>query len=215
MLKIEFSFDDGSYEDIRVAELLDKYGFKNATFYIPCNWTSLGYNLGRYPMDLNQLETISKKYEIGAHTVTHPMLTRIPITSAERELRDGKYLMKTMIGREITKFAYPRGYANDEIRDLARKYYKSARNTLINGYGNDEDDLWQTPTTHIAGAKRKEYEKTTWLEHALETFKTAVQKAKNENIIYHAFGHGWEIEYFDAWKDFETLLREINASTPA
>ncbi len=52
-------------------------------------------------------------FAIGAHTVTHPILTRIPIEQARREIDDGKAAIEAEIGADVTAFAYPNGGAED------------------------------------------------------------------------------------------------------
>lgn len=64
--KIETSWDDGSELDLKLAKMLKKYCLP-ATFYLP------------YMCELNltQICFLSKDFEIGSHTLSHPLLTRI------------------------------------------------------------------------------------------------------------------------------------------
>lgn len=47
--------------------------------------------------------------EIGGHTVTHPILTRINDTSARAEIMDNKLHLERIIGKPVRLFAYPNG----------------------------------------------------------------------------------------------------------
>lgn len=47
--------------------------------------------------------------EIGAHTVTHPMLSALPVESQREEIGRGKKALEEILGREVTSFAYPYG----------------------------------------------------------------------------------------------------------
>ncbi|MEW6372834.1 MAG: polysaccharide deacetylase family protein [Pseudomonadota bacterium] len=47
--------------------------------------------------------------EIGAHTVSHPILTSLDDASAMQEIRDGKRELEELIGKPVTLFAYPNG----------------------------------------------------------------------------------------------------------
>ena len=47
--------------------------------------------------------------EIGAHTVTHPILTSLDDASAMQEIRDSKRELEAIVGKPVTMFAYPNG----------------------------------------------------------------------------------------------------------
>jgi len=47
--------------------------------------------------------------EIGAHTVTHPILTSLDDASARSEIRSGKAQLEALTGKPVRLFAYPNG----------------------------------------------------------------------------------------------------------
>ena len=47
--------------------------------------------------------------DIGAHTVSHPILTRIPRDAARREIADGRDALQAITGSPVSLFAYPNG----------------------------------------------------------------------------------------------------------
>ena len=47
--------------------------------------------------------------EIGAHTVSHPILTSLDDASAMQEIRDSKRELEELIGKPVPLFAYPNG----------------------------------------------------------------------------------------------------------
>jgi peptidoglycan/xylan/chitin deacetylase (PgdA/CDA1 family) len=47
--------------------------------------------------------------EIGAHTVSHPILTSLDDASARREIDLGKEQLETLLGKPVRLFAYPNG----------------------------------------------------------------------------------------------------------
>jgi peptidoglycan/xylan/chitin deacetylase (PgdA/CDA1 family) len=57
--------------------------------------------------------------EIGAHTVKHPILTRLDPECAESEIRDSKSRLETITGSPVTLFAYPNG---KPVRDYRREH---------------------------------------------------------------------------------------------
>jgi peptidoglycan/xylan/chitin deacetylase (PgdA/CDA1 family) len=54
--------------------------------------------------------------EIGAHTVSHPILARIDPEHAGNEIRDSKSRLEAITGAPITLFAYPNGKPSRDYR---------------------------------------------------------------------------------------------------
>jgi peptidoglycan/xylan/chitin deacetylase (PgdA/CDA1 family) len=59
--------------------------------------------------------------EIGAHSVTHPLLPQLPREAQRREIRESKELLECLLGREIRGFAYPNGACEKTVRELVRE----------------------------------------------------------------------------------------------
>jgi len=47
---------------------------------------------------------------VGAHTVTHPVLSSLPPDAAAHEIRQSKQDLEQLLGQPVTSFAYPYGY---------------------------------------------------------------------------------------------------------
>lgn len=47
--------------------------------------------------------------QVGAHTLSHPILARLQDREAEREIRDGKASLEALLGQRVDLFAYPNG----------------------------------------------------------------------------------------------------------
>ncbi len=78
--------------------------------------------------------------EIGAHTVSHPILTRIPQDAARREIRDSKRILEDITGGPIRSFAYPNGRP---ILDYNRKHVAAVREA---GFDLAVSTAWGTAT---------------------------------------------------------------------
>ncbi len=48
-------------------------------------------------------------FEIGAHTISHPILASISDEEAKNEITDGKTNLESLLGRRVDLFAYPNG----------------------------------------------------------------------------------------------------------
>lgn len=212
MITFKASFDDGAKEDLRLAELMIKYDIDDVMFYLPAEWQTHNLQLGREPLSLQDVNDLTSEFEIGSHTITHPLLTRIPLVDAEYEIVESKRILNQLLGFDVESFCYPRGYANPDIKELVRNNYESARNTLIGTLEASDDAVWESTTVHAGGKRRKEYENTTWLEEGLRLLKDAIAMSQDgKDPIYHIFGHSWELTRERGWDDLELLLKEIKA----
>jgi peptidoglycan/xylan/chitin deacetylase (PgdA/CDA1 family) len=47
--------------------------------------------------------------DIGAHTMTHPVLATLPPADQRKEIRESKLCLEAMLGKPVASFAYPHG----------------------------------------------------------------------------------------------------------
>jgi peptidoglycan/xylan/chitin deacetylase (PgdA/CDA1 family) len=57
--------------------------------------------------------------EVGAHTVTHPVLSTLPAVVQQQEIRSSKYQLENILGRPVAGFAYPYGFRKDYTAETA------------------------------------------------------------------------------------------------
>jgi len=75
-----------------------------------------------------------KGMTIGGHTMTHPILAKLDLGEAEREISDCYNVLSELLKSPITTFAYPNGkktldYSNDHIELLKKAGYQIAVST--------------------------------------------------------------------------------------
>ena len=74
--------------------------------------------------------------EVGAHTVTHPILTRLEPATAFAEMRDSKEELERILGAPVNLFAYPNGVPG---QDYALEHARMAREC---GFGGAVSTAW-------------------------------------------------------------------------
>lgn len=210
------SWDDGHKLDIRLAALLQKYNVPG-TFYI-------SPHDHEFPVsDLltdTQVKKLSKNFEIGAHTMTHPRLTRISDKKAYEEISDSKTYLEHLIGKEVISFCYPGGNYNDRhARLTANAGFKYARTvkrhihdlkgsifeagTSVNAY-NHYQDLWKIARfAHFNPVKAYKYFQ--WENLA----KAMFDRMQKTGGVFHLWGHSWEIDAHGDWEKLESVLSYI------
>jgi peptidoglycan/xylan/chitin deacetylase (PgdA/CDA1 family) len=64
--------------------------------------------------------------EIGAHTLTHPDLTRLPSDRIEAEVGGSKAIIEETLGVPVACFAYPFGRYDNCSRDIVLQHFTCA-----------------------------------------------------------------------------------------
>lgn len=82
--------------------------------------------------------------EIGAHCVSHPILTRIPADAARREILDSKGRLEDLLGAAVRTFAYPNGrpgldYAREHVAMVREAGFSTAVSTAWGAAMRDSD----------------------------------------------------------------------------
>ena len=208
-MKIIISFDDASVQDLQIAELITKYGLeKNTVFYFPVMPTVVNEPKGRQSLSMEQQQYIAETFEIGSHTISHRLLTRIPLEDAKTEIIDSRKILQDKFNQNIDKFSYPRGYANPDLQKTVQDAgYLLARSTLVGYVHQSENPFFEQTTVHV-GCDRKEYGGKTWYEYAISMLEIAKDIP---NSIYSIFGHGYELNsYPRGMLQFKSLLELLN-----
>jgi peptidoglycan/xylan/chitin deacetylase (PgdA/CDA1 family) len=87
--------------------------------------------------------------EIGAHTMTHPILRTLTDDSARREIQESRAMLEGIIGRPVRAFAYPNGRPGDDYTARDRAIVESLgfdyAVTTVTGAASQRSDPLQLP----------------------------------------------------------------------
>ena len=92
---------------------------------------------------------VGSGFEVGAHTVNHPILAKTPSEKAWREICDGKRDLENLTGSPVTVFAYPNGrpgddYLGEHVRMVREAGFSAAVSTAW-GAASRASDALQLP----------------------------------------------------------------------
>ncbi len=104
------------------------------------------------PLDLmmtsrNVTDMHNAGMEIGAHTLSHPILTKVPDTLARKEIGKSKRSLEQLTGSSVETFAYPNG---KPMQDYDKRHVKMVQQagfvaavTTAQGCTGQKSDLFQ------------------------------------------------------------------------
>ena len=74
------------------------------------------------PLSASELERLADGglVALGAHTVTHPHLSSLPVPAQRNEIEASKAYLAEIVGRPVKDFSYPHGDFSQETRALVR-----------------------------------------------------------------------------------------------
>jgi peptidoglycan/xylan/chitin deacetylase (PgdA/CDA1 family) len=99
--------------------------------------------------DAQLLHLSEEGIEIGAHTLSHPILATLGYDEALAEIADSKYTLEEKLGGTVDMFAYPNGKPGidytAEHRDMVEKLGFSLAVSTKWGVASHSSDRWQLP----------------------------------------------------------------------
>ncbi len=210
MKAVTFSYDDGVTQDIRLIEMLDRYGLK-ATFNLNSELLGksgsldiLGKEISHNKIQPNEINKVYKGHEIAAHTLTHPDMTEMAADEVIRQVERDRLNLSELSGYEVVGFAYPgkRPNYNSRIAQIIEDGtgVKYARTTVCNSDFSPQRDLYEF---HPSVFHRD------W-EQLYALAQRFIELEPTSERIFYIWGHSYEFDINDEWDKFEEFCRFIS-----
>jgi peptidoglycan/xylan/chitin deacetylase (PgdA/CDA1 family) len=143
VLKFLWSLDDRD-RSVWVERLTQQLGIAEP---VSCKGLMLGWN---------EIREMSEHHiGFGAHTVTHPILSKLPRGQLKREIRESKETIESKLNIPVKHFAYPVGRREDFTEDVKSELRDAGFEcavTTIFGVNDSKQDLFElrraTPWDH-------------------------------------------------------------------
>ncbi len=145
---VALTFDDG-YEDnyVYAAPILERFGFAATIYFVAerlgkrVDWTGDPVWSGHRLMEASLArELVSRGFEAGSHTLTHPDLRAIPDERARREIRESRERLSQELSAAVTTFCYPYGSFGEQHPEMVREAgYRAARTVRRYRFGGTPD----------------------------------------------------------------------------
>jgi hypothetical protein len=208
---VTFSFDDGVTQDIRLVEILNKYGLKG-TFNL--NSGRLGCKgalerngriVSHDKVQPNQVRSLYAGHEIAVHTLTHPALSQLSDEEVIRQVEEDRVALSELAGYEVVGMAYPGGthVMNEHVADLIRENtgVKYARTTTSTHNFDLQTNL------HIFNPTV--YHHVEW-DKLFALGEQFINLQPDKPQIYYIWGHAYEFDIHGDWERFEEFCRLIS-----
>ena len=208
---ITFSYDDGVVQDIRLIELLNKYGLK-CTFNLNSELLSKkgmlireGKRIAHYKIHTEDVKHIYEGHEVAVHTLTHPNLTQCDDKEIIRQVEADRLNLSELVEYEVVGMAYPCGGVNndDRVAGIIKKNtgVKYSRTITTNNCFDLQENLYRFNPT----AYHLDFEKMMQLGREFVEFKP-----KEPKVLY-IWGHSYEMDYgADYWVKLEEFFKLIS-----
>ena len=189
---VTMSYDDANPLDIRLAELFNKYGIKG-TF----NVNTDGAEHRVKPEDYKK---VYKNHEVAVHTVTHPYLENVPVSTQMAEIMENRKHIEEAVGYVARGMAYPFGTYNDEVINTAKTcgivYSRTVNSTK--GFVFPKDFMEWHPTCHHRDAMP-----------VADRFVADLDISWRTDLFY-IWGHSFELRTEEDWQMMEELCKKIS-----
>ncbi len=201
---VTLSYDDGVVFDIRLIEIMTKYGLKgtfniNSGMYLPEDAERTQWK-GRLKRS-EALELYSKPgIEVGVHSLTHPYLDQLRECEIVHEITEDRRNLEKDFGMPINGMAYPMGTYDSRVVDVLKNcgiaYSRTVKTT--ESFRLPENWLTLHPTCHHNNPKLMELAKSF----------TEDNRQKPPKLFY-LWGHSYEFNNDDNWNVIEDFAGYI------
>ena len=211
MKAVTFSYDDGITQDVRLIDLLNKYGLK-CTFNINSELLGSGLviirnnkKIAHYKLKPENVKDVYEGHEVAVHTLKHPNLTTCDDAEIIRQVEEDRKNLSELCGYEVLGMAYPGGGVNnnEHVADVIRKStsVKFCRTTTCTESFEPQDDLFRfNPTEYHLN-----------FDSLMTLGREFIEMKPDSPKIFYIWGHSYEMDYeSEYWAKLEEFLKLIS-----
>jgi peptidoglycan/xylan/chitin deacetylase (PgdA/CDA1 family) len=204
------SYDDGITQDIRLIEMLNRYGVKatfnlNSGLFGQSGVVAAGKKeVSHRKLKKEEIATIYKGHEIAAHGQYHQCMVGMDIARCVEEILESRKAFERIEGKPVTGFAYAFG-AYDEIvlKALEASGISYARTIdATHRFEIPQNFLIWNPTCHHDDEKIFELADTFLSDGFYFSLMTPAK-------LFYVWGHSYEFDQCDNWEHMEKFLGKL------
>ena len=210
MKALTFSFDDAVRQDVKMIEILNKYGLKG-TFNLNSGRLGMegtkeweGRKINTDKIKPEDIKYVYEGHEISSHTVDHPGLVLMEDDEVIRQVEECRLALSDLAGYEVVGFAYPGGkwtLYDERVKNLVkdRTGCKYARITLPTLSYDLPEDLFELRGTACFSRN---------FDDLLNIGQKFLELKTDKPQLFYLWGHGYELDMGDGrWEVFEEFCK--------
>lgn len=202
---LTLSYDDGIRQDLKLIEIMNKYGIKgtfniNSAFFGHSKIGEHGEDRTRFTIE-EAIECYNNGgHEVALHSSTHPSLDKIPHDMIAYEIIKDRETLEKIFGRIIKGMAYPMGTTNDEVVKVLKSCGVSyARTVEQTGKFDIPNDWLHMPATcHHNNPNLMAYAKD-FVENNSQPLPR----------LFYVWGHAYEFDVQNNWDRIENFCKYV------
>ena len=213
---VTFSYDDGVTQDIRLADMFDKYGVKG-TFNINSGRLGLSEDI-RPTLTADQIREhiLAKGHEVALHGANHVATALASPTLCIGEI----YECRKELERVFDTFVRGMAYADSGVKIFANgNNYETVKNILTysgvaysrtTSGDNDRFELPQELYAWIPTAHHNNPSLFDWIDKFNSIGYDTVRAKLNKPALMYIWGHSYEFDDKNNWERMEEILDKLS-----
>lgn len=203
---LTFSYDDGVEQDVRLVEILRKYGMRgtfniNSGLFSPEGTVHPNGKVHRRMTQAQVLEAYPPDVcEVACHASHHPHLTMCNSAVVCNEVLEDRKALEAMFDRPIHGMAYPFGPTNDMVVDACRLCGIYYSRTVVS------TEKFDMPTDWLRLSATCHHKNPRLMELADRFLAMNATKAPQ---MFYVWGHAYEFEENDNWNVIEDFCEKM------
>lgn len=209
---VTFSYDDGSKDDVRFLDVINKYNLK-------CTFNLVGElveNEAGLSKDFIKENILSKGHEIAVHGYCHRGQNKIRSIEGIRDILDCRILLEREFGIIVRGMAFPDTAVNrfqePEAYKRVKKYIEDLDIAYVRSGGGDNDKFklpeeWHNwmPTVHHDNPRIFEY-----MEKFINLDVSKLYISMRTPKLFYVWGHSFEFERNQNWEHLDEICQKIS-----
>ena len=201
------SYDDGVHTDVRLGELMKKYGVAgtfniNAGMYLKENSDEQKPTRRLKLSEALEFYKSSPLFEVATHGYMHPSLALVPSPYAVYDIINDRRELEAQYGTIIRGHAYPNGSVSQDIVDILKMCGIAYARTVKSTRSFDLPENWfvLNPTCHHNDPE---------LFKLCDSFLNEQPTLNHPIKLFYVWGHSYEFEKKGNWDVIEALLKRV------
>lgn len=203
---LTLSYDDGVEQDIRLIDIMQKYGLKG-TFNINSGlYASEGtiYKPGTIHrrMTKKQCQELytNRGMEVAVHGYTHPYLEQLPVNICTREVLKDREALESDYDCIVRGMAYPHGTTSDEVVKVLKQCGIAYSRTAVS------TEKFTLPTDWLRMPATCHHKNPRLMELARNFVESLCNRGP---LLFYVWGHSYEFEADNNWNVIEEFAEYI------